>query len=217
MLPQVRRDFAHVHEAFDMAIELYPQLLLVQKEVVRWEWSKGPRYSLDPMFFCNSGITQAECVPNRPTNLRGYTQYGFHAGGRLILELEYAEFPSPYYRTFYEYLANRVVERRYRVIQSPQVVACSQLILSDCPQYFQRWGELGWTTCSYMCVEQRIVAFAGAAKEHDDEEEQKFSGRVLYKDGMVEVHIKEGLQYDSVLTFRGKSFPRSDVFDASAR
>jgi hypothetical protein len=178
---------------------------------VQWQWANGLVYALDPLFFLDPQLEVGQISASPPDNPAQWTAYGFTADSELAAEREYTELRSRlFYDHYYLWQADRVVKYRFHYAQSREILSCSQLIVDDENRLrFQRWGELGWSSCTYSCAKGRVESFVRLYKA-PDEPERHVSGEVVYKDdGVVELWTKELSERKPRLAYRGKRQPQS--------
>jgi hypothetical protein len=202
-----RRDLKELEMKFRGAGESYEELRATcEARVARWEWATGDVYSMDPLFFLDSGIRTGHVSSSPPDNPARWVAYGFTVDDRIVVERAYTELPSQkFYQGFYIELSDRIVGYRYHYSSDRTPINCSQLVIEgSSPAYFQRWASRGWVSYTYACTGARIDSFVAAAKQ-EVEPESRFSGEVVYKEGgAVELWTKEQGRPKAELSFRGK-------------
>lgn len=69
-------------------------------EVLRWEWYNAPCFTLQPLYFERTGRPPGKLLPSPPVVLTRGHQYGFDAGGQVVVYREWQS-STHYYETFY--------------------------------------------------------------------------------------------------------------------
>ncbi|MEO7714565.1 MAG: DUF4303 domain-containing protein [Capsulimonas sp.] len=104
-----------------------------EAQVIRWEWTAGERYRLEPLHFELSHTEPGQVLAEAPADVDGHFQYGFDAQDRVIAVRRYIALTSGVqaYETFYQYGDHQIDIHHYHHSSRKPMTFVKRLVLQN--------------------------------------------------------------------------------------
>jgi hypothetical protein len=142
-----------------------------ESAVVKWQWFLGPGYGLDPVHSIGPQLLPGALIECEPVDPAGHYAYGFDDRGRILAERQFLRgLKDRWYRTYFEYLPDRIQGSHFHYAPPFDPINCSQLFRgqADEGQVYQRWAVLGWCSCQIMHKTDGVTRIATVAAQEDE-------------------------------------------------